>query len=135
MLRHERTRLPNLNGDDLTLADADSHRARHGERLHTCSSDAHASRCPASERRARARGRRSRPRVAGAGGRDRAESPRARRRPRARLSHERGWKTMPSPGRRHGDLPKNFEHEAVEEGLYQSGKGGTRANRRRARRS
>ena len=28
-------------------------------------------------------------------------------------------KTMPSPGRRHGDLPKNFEHEAVEEGLYQ----------------
>ena len=27
-------------------------------------------------------------------------------------------KTMPSPGKRHGDLPKNFEHEQVEEGLY-----------------
>ena len=27
-------------------------------------------------------------------------------------------RSMPSPGKRHGDLPKNFEHEAVEEGLY-----------------
>ena len=77
------------------VADADSHRARHGERsAHARSSDAHASRSSrASERRARARGRRSRPRVAGAGGRDfGAGKPRARRRPRARLSHERGCK-------------------------------------------
>jgi len=27
-------------------------------------------------------------------------------------------RSMPSPGKRHGNLPKNFEHEAVEEGLY-----------------
>jgi valyl-tRNA synthetase len=30
-----------------------------------------------------------------------------------------GVKTHPSPGKRHGDLPKNFEHLAVEEPLYQ----------------
>jgi hypothetical protein len=28
-------------------------------------------------------------------------------------------KTMPKPGKRHGDLPKNFEHQNVEENLYE----------------
>lgn len=89
------SRLPNPQRMLTSLvADADSHRAHHGERSsHARSSDAHASRAfaRASERRARARGRRPRPRVAGAVDRaSRRESSRASRRARARLSHERG---------------------------------------------